>query len=215
MSVWQVCPLCGSVNTGETMLCECGFDFHRGRKAEPADPDLPEWIADWKLEPELAGPIPRRVAMRWCAIIFVVVMAGFFASLAWLIFTEGWGLKLSLGGVLLGAAFFAALVACLLSFDRERELSRLLVSRGAAMRGIIAKRTEVHVPRHGSTLYYDIAYDTPSRRSLTVTLKYQMPGGLTGKKVGDTLTVLYLTEAPEQAMPYCECAYKAVAPLKV
>ena len=50
-----------------------------------------------------------------------------------------------------------------------------------------------------------------AKRHITAAVVYHAIGALRGAKVGDTLTVLYLPEAPEQAMPYIECAYKAVA----
>ena len=175
--------------------------------------ELPERIAEWKLEPELACPIPRRVMLRWRyrshPAFFV---AGIFTFLGWSLFMAWRRWNLSLGGVLFGAVIFVALVALVFYFDEERELSRLLVSSGTATRGIIVKIMKTYVPRGGSDLQYDIAYDTPARRYISIAFIYHIPPrGFTGRKVGDTLTVLYLPEAPEKAMAYSQCNYKAVA----
>lgn len=86
-------------------------------------------------------------------------------------------------------------------------LSKLLVSRGAATRGIVVEVAAEQCIFHRGYRHL-IAYDAPARYYVSCFSEK------VERRVGDTLTVLYLPEAPEQAMlysAYTNCFYKAVA----
>ena len=162
---------------------------------------------EWKLEPELTGPIPRRIALRrWDylpRVIIWAIIALFFLGAGLFFLWVGVEDKLR---VAVCGGFLTFGVAMLYVTERNRRLSRLLVSTGTATRGIIVERKNLGGRgRGGGDLYkFLIAYDTPHGDSKTSCFD-------TGGKVGDTLTVLYLPETPEQAKPYRVCSYKAVA----
>lgn len=85
---------------------------------------MPKYVDKWRPEPELACPIPRRVALRWhylgtaalLAVIYLTLAALFFRRVA---VVSAWPSLIPLGVVPL--IYFAE--------RRERRLSRLLVSR--------------------------------------------------------------------------------------
>lgn len=168
---------------------------------------LPEQITKWKLEPELAGPIPRRIVLEWGYIAGAVVIAVAGLYCFW-IFLSGEAAQ-SLWLKLFSGGFSALSLAGLFGWDLERRHSRLLVGRGTATRGIIVEVTGylAHTPRGTPVRRYKcvIAFDTPARHYVKLHNEYSE------RKVGDTLTILYLPEAPERAMPYMRCCYKAVA----
>ena len=179
-------------------------------------------VAEWKLEPELAGPIPRRVVARWGYLPMAVLLS--FALL-------GLGLWFYAANLPASAVAASAVAVSLLLFGllflnlgvptlfyvcnwQERRLARLLVSSGTAARGIIAECIRNHVQRFGSDFNYLITYHTPAQRNISVSFVGMVPRnpwGFNGREVGDTLTVLYFPEAPEKALLYKDCYYKAVA----
>lgn len=167
-------------------------------KESEAKPVLLKNAAAWK-EPELASPIPRRVVLRRGYIRTAVLIAVLFLTLSYVFLFEAregeWGLF---------AAVFIIFAVLVSHYERDRRLSRLLVSSGTATRGIIVEHTCI-VGNKGHLHWQGvIAYETPARREIRLALHGKI-------KVGNTLTVLYMPETPEKAMLYKECHYKAVA----
>lgn len=163
----------------------------------PKEPDLPEHIAEWTLEPELAGPVPRAISPRrldYYSRIFI--LPSVFVSA----FFHGKADRADLLTFMIVAAFVSLCVT-----EWQRRVSRTLVEKGIATRGIVLERNAVVVRR---SVYWRhvVGYETP------VLLKIHSMLG--HRQVGDTLTVLYLPDAPERAMPYERCLYKAVPPGK-
>lgn len=174
-------------------------------------PKYIDYIDQWGLEPELSGPIPRRVVLRWWYVPMVAILAALLLATAVLLEVAylGFGVwfdatKTShfVGSVSL---FLFTTVFVIVRTERNLRLSRLLASRGTATRGIIVESKEFYVSRAGNIYRRGvIEYHTQDRRDTKATLC------AVGEN-GDTLTVLYLPEAPERAMLYKDCYYKAVA----
>lgn len=203
MSVWRVCPLCSSVNAEQATQCDCGFEFRKERKPNPACPDLPDRFAEWKLEPELVGPIPRRMVPRFDYLATAILLAVAFLGLeVWFYGTEiadyAWLFLIALG--VMAITYYAG--------QQDRWLSSLLVSTGTVTRGVIVECTCFTGVRGQDHWQGVIAYETPARRNIKVGLDRR-------RKVGEAITVLYMPEAPDLAMPYERCFYKAVSPEKV
>ena len=98
---------------------------------------LPDQIAEWNLEPELECPIPREVVLKkgyipLPSVVYLlpgIIFAAIFAAsweLGWLVFA--------------GCLWFLAL-GILFSAERDRRLSKLLVTRGLATRGVVVAGT--------------------------------------------------------------------------
>ena len=162
---------------------------------------LPDQIAEWKLEPELASPIPRRVVLKGMFAAGECVSLTFLAAVALLTIWEG----MLVGVLVMGCIVLGPIV---IFCERERRLSKVLVSRGLAARGFIVHR---EVPTgEGFEVHFAIAYDDDTRRARFY-LGISPPfGKRKERKPGETLTVLYLPEAPNRAKPYEDCVYKAV-----
>lgn len=163
--------------------------------------DLPEQIAEWKLEPELACPIPRKIVLKegvkqdFFAISFLwvgIAVATFSGML--LDDNERLGFLTVLSG---GIA-----LAVLIYRERRRRLSKLLVAKGLATRGVVVEDKGYH-SGEGDIYQWVVGYDAIDTPRLTLTLQ----DGDTVSAVGDTLTILYLRGAPERAMAYKECDY--------
>lgn len=163
----------------------------------------------WQPQAELACPIPRRVALRWGYIAWSLFPAVFiFLFCSWILVS---GLEMVFWGYFVaGSCSLAFLFLC----ELERREDRLLVSRGAATRGTVVESHERIILIGTDELVREdrdwkcvIAYDAPARRHITVFRERK-------RWVGDTLTVLYLPEAPEKAKLYEDCCHKAVAPRK-
>lgn len=171
--------------------------------------DLPEQIAEWKLEPELACTIPRQIVMR----------KGMISPLAFLLGITG-GVVVVLGGLLfvksslplgnyvvlgfLGVVLVLYSGMLIYASVQDRRFFKSLVSRGVATRGTVVRVEAVENSEGGEAYNCVVAYGTPERHGLTMK-------GYRKFEVGDTLTVLYLPEAPQKAMTYSACDYKAVA----
>ena len=174
-----------------------------------ADWLLPDRIADWKLESELAFPIPRRVVIKR------MFAAGHYVSLTFLA-------ALALFAILGGMPVSVLVMGCIglgpfvIYLERERQLSKALVSKGLAVPGFIVQRE--FVPTEGDELGVEsvVAYgpDEDIRhvrflRSINHIFHWVAPRSKE-RRPGDTLTLLYFPEAPERAKPYEDCVYKAV-----
>jgi len=162
-------------------------------------PDVPGRRVEWEPEPELCGPVPRKVVLKDGVIkeyysgpffglwLFFLLFGAllFFASVEDSNKLGMWGSPLFFGGIALFLLFVR---------DRKRRISKLLVARGRATRGVVVDEWEAH-------------YKTPDGSKLELTLESS------AWAIGDVLTILHLPEAPERAMAYTECDYK-VAPIQ-
>lgn len=163
--------------------------------------ELPDQIAYWKLEPELACPGPREVVLRAIYLrgpLFGIVclMAG--AFLLWVAHDQLFALFI-LGGAPLVGVFT----------ERKRRISRLLVASGLATRGVVVDEDSSNTGEGGPVTVWTVAYDTTDGQRLTLVLgPYDKRYG--NVAVGYALTILYLPESPKRAMPYKECYYTAV-----
>lgn len=165
--------------------------------------DLPEQIAEWKLEPELASPIPRKVVLkRGVMREFFWVSTGSLL-LGALFFSVNWVLG---GGDFFDLVFFFSPVPVLLYRQYRRRFSNSLVTKGTATRSVVAAK-ERYSGEDWEGFQYTIAYEITSGYHMTQTVSRKKESW----KCGDTLTILYLPESPERAMLYEDCAYKAVA----
>lgn len=164
---------------------------------------LPKRIASWTPEPELAGPIPRTTVFRLertsGSLLFLTVLP---IALSLFYFVESRLIYLSV----VPAPLFLIM---LWKFVTHRRLSKLLVTKGTAARGVVVSvrrwmksnyKSESRHPRFD----YVIAYETPDRREIKLEEEIDF------LPVGQTLTVLYLPEAPEKALPYFRCCYEAL-----
>ena len=169
-----------------------------GLSQSEAKLDLPEQIAEWKLEPELDYPVPRRALPKTRLITKVLGGTFVFLFMATLFVfvpgAEGWLAVFLMLGV-------GAFVAYCITWDHA--LSKSLVERGVSTRGVVVRR-EWQDGEAGGCFVCTVAYDTSSGSRLTLS------AGDQELVTGDTLTILYLPESPEQAMPYKDCDYKAV-----
>jgi hypothetical protein len=176
---------------------------HLEPQIEPAGPPPPEQIDEWMLEPELAASIPRRIVLSWVEIIVrVLPQFPFFFLCAF--FREWW----------LVVIFGAWVVASVIRTEWLRRLSKALVERGTPTRGVVLERIW-HKPHRGF-------WSKPHRGSYTYVIDYETPAERfqcrshdpVSRRIwrGDAITVLYLPESPNRAMPYECCLYKAVSP---
>ena len=135
------CPECHLINLPESFTCDCGYNFvTKKRKSEPK-PALPDRIAEWKLEPELACPTPRRVVLRWdyiARVLFFAINSLFFLAAVLFFVWVGKADELLSALALWGSCGAFGVIMIFVS-ERKRRLSRLLVSRGTATRGTIAE----------------------------------------------------------------------------
>jgi hypothetical protein len=188
-------------------------------------------VPTWTLEPELAGPVPRRVVLRLekIALAALISTVFLFVSIAFLTNDKGWRFTVSVFGWPIyettnpawGAVFFAVffggfslLIAIVMELERRRD--RSLVQWGTATRGtVVSVERRRRWGLRGSTVTCQqetkivLAYDTPQGP-----MKYEVMGEITlndGKtKVGDTHTLLYSPESPENPKLYKQCLYTAV-----
>ena len=95
-------------------------------------------------------------------------------------------------------------LAVFLWHGRRSALSKKLVARGSATRGVAVEDKGYH--NEADSWDWLVAYETTTGSHLTLTLEI----GHEELTVGDTLTILYLPEAPKRAMAYMDCYYTAV-----
>lgn len=184
----------------------------------------------WKPEPELAGPIPRRVALKPEVIIPYLTLLLISVVGAILMMGES-HFTISVFGlpvhrvtspapwqkVFVGGFFAALLIAIFAVIERGRRESKSLVECGIPARG-----TVVSVERRWRWRFTGLTL--AGRRETRIVLAYDTPQGpmtheVTGEitsneketKVGDVHTLLYLPESPENATLYKQCWYEAVA----
>ena len=162
--------------------------------------DLPEQVAEWKLEPELSFPIPLRAVLKVGSVLLLAIVSLFMWG-GFFLFWKVW----DVGGLFL-CGWFAIGVSFSYSTRPRLSLSKSLVRRGTATRGTVTA-CKYRSSEHSDWTRCTIAYDAPARRFLTCNLGE-------GTKIGDTVTILYLPEAPDKAMRYKDCAYKAVVALE-
>jgi hypothetical protein len=173
-------------------------------RPEPMGPKLPKRIAEWKLEPELAGPIPRAILLRRDAYLarFVrhVVISSILALLSAVL------LRLAIAAEQL--ALILILIMCILApiwfLLREARLSRALVERGTATVGVVVERKRLRDPkgRFDDEWRHVFVYETAARPHRIVSYAHS--------RLQNALTVLYLPESPQRAKLYKDCLYKAV-----
>ena len=165
--------------------------------------ELPTQIAAWTLEPELASPVPRRVVLKIGKVFFYAIFALVISAIFFLTMWKAWEWSSDrLFRVVFLCGWFALGVLFFYAARWDLQLSKLLVRWGATTRGTITA-CEYGSNEAGTWATCSVAYDTPARHFLTCDLDE-------GTKVGDTVTILYLPEAPDKAKPYVSCDYKAV-----
>ena len=191
--------------TGNSPFLTLGLSRSEAVKSEPR-------LENWRLEPELASPIPRPILLRHEYYIGQIL-----GPPAFMLFALAIQIAL---GLIFGAVgtvhvkkmcaiflpiIFAFAVVNFFFVELARRSSRRLVARGIATRGIIVERKWISGRRSGHWRHV-IAYETPERQVIDISLGED-------RAVGETLTVLYLPESPERAMLYEHCCYDAVAKL--
>ena len=169
-------------------------------------------LASWTLEPELAAPIPRPTLLRRDYYIGQILGPPSFMLFALaiqitlgLIFGPIGIVQVKEVCTIFLPIIFAFAVMTFFFVELERRSSRKFVQRGTPTRGMIVERKWISGHKSGHWRH-SIAYETPVRRVTHSSLG-------DNRKVGETLTVLYLPESPERAMLYEHCCYEATATL--
>ncbi|MBI4472474.1 MAG: DUF3592 domain-containing protein [Acidobacteria bacterium] len=155
------------------------------------------------VDPELACPTPRTVRLKigpkfkfWVVYLILVLVGNYKSVFSFPVFAVVLVLML-IPVLILGFTFLRS------------GKSRALVSRGVATRGIV-EDLEIKEGEDGNYYLMVVTYDTPVAHLATRLEVYERGSSLRPWRVGDTLTILYSPEAPEKAMAYRYCAYKAV-----
>ena len=130
----------------------------------------------------------------------------FLAAVALLTIWEG----MLVGVLVMGCIVLGPIV---IFCERERRLSKALVSKGLAARGFIAQRE--FSTGEGMGVELVVAFDPDKdigrvRFYRSIDHIFHFSHGSKERRPGDTLTLLYLPEAPNGAKPYEDCVYKAV-----
>jgi len=173
---------------------------------------------EWQPEPELACATPRRTVLRRSVIaeraFFIgymsfIVLGGAYAWLSYLGLTERSGSILVVLCIMpLGLILWCGILASVVSSWKNDGLRDALLVRSAIptlgiVGEVVTSRTN---GRYAQWIYTStIVYETPEPRTLCASTART-------RKVGDTLTVLYLPADPDRAKPYEECCYRAAKP---
>ena len=159
----------------------------------------------WKREPELDAEIPRNTSLvfraklwgRGWMVLGAAIVSGMLVS--WELLGFWW------------ISGFAVWMVVLVTLEGRRRRSKFLVSKGLAVCGAVVDWKEVEKGMDGGETYisheYTVAYDLPDGGTLTFSEER-----LTREcYVGQKLTVLYLPQAPEEAILYETAVHRAMS----
>lgn len=158
----------------------------------PVEPEQ----SDSGCDRQLNSPPPRRVALRaeyygWWSTTFCFLLA--------VVLVAYWSPKVT------GFLFCIFILWLLLSsLQVSRQKSKLFVARGVATRGVVVNKTEIGPDESLYSYDYSVAYDSPMGSHKLYFSGYDE------YSVGDTLTVLYLPDNPDNAVLYSNCWHVGV-----
>jgi hypothetical protein len=164
-----------------------------------------EHVTEWSLEPELAAPVPRAVRLRGDYFVALLSVVFPLALLTWAFLDD---LRERPALLWLMAAAWMAMMAWV---ERLRRRSKVLVQRGVATRGsVVSSRRRDPIRREPGGWSCVVAVEAPQPCYVLA----MWGDDVRTRRVGDTVTVLYLPESPEWAMCYADCWYEARVPSK-
>jgi hypothetical protein len=168
----------------------------------------------WQPERELQYDPPRPIALKTGKILtLTLVVFGLISFIVWGFLADElnetlWtGTTISARTIPLASGVLLLLVTAAYAVSTERD-SRRLVSRGIVARGVVETVERKH--GHGATIEVAaIRYGTPTGTHL---VSWTTPCLAKTPEVGESVTILYLSERPETAAVYKDSAYRAIEP---